>query len=74
MMVCFPATFFGKVAMFDIRKELNEETCYIKPTLINGILLQAVHIYDGNLLALCHTRDLAFCIARQLGFKPMSLH
>ena len=69
-----PRDFFGKPAMLDVRKELNEETCYIKPTLINGILWHAIHAHDGYPLTVCNDRDLAFCTARQHDLKPMSLH
>ena len=70
----FPRDFFGEFFMLDVRIELNENTCYVKPTVINGVLWYALHAHDGYPMTVFDNRELAFCTARQHDLKPMSLH
>lgn len=57
-----------------LNKELNEDTCYIKPVIINGIKHYAVHDHTGYPVTVFHERAIAFATARQHDLKPMSLH
>ncbi|MFA5120212.1 MAG: DUF1150 family protein [Zavarzinia sp.] len=47
---------------------------YVKPVVVDGKNVVAVHAADGSPLALAETRDLAFAAALQHEMQPVSVH
>ncbi len=51
-----------------------ENAAFIKPVIVGGVRVQAVHDASGVPLSLSPTRDLAFASARQNDLLPLSVH
>lgn len=60
--------------MLDVRKELNEDTCYIKPMIVSGRRLYVIHSHEGFPTTGFDEWDVAFQAARMHGIIPMPLH
>lgn len=51
-----------------------ETMAYIKPVMIEGKAMHAVHAADGTPLAMVAGRDVAFATVRQHEMEPASVH
>ncbi len=56
----------GMLGMADI--------AYVKPVVVDGAEIFAVHAADGTQVALVAERNLAFAVVRQNGLEPVSVH
>ncbi len=50
------------------------DSAYVKPVLLDGSTLYAVHAADGTLLDHFPSIELAFAILRQQDFQPLRVH
>ncbi len=51
-----------------------ERFAYIKPVIVKGDALFAVHAADGTEMAVIADRDVAFAAVRQHSLEPVSVH
>jgi len=59
----------------DVRKELDENTCYIKPHKeLSGETIYIIMSSEGGTLTACNNRLTAFATASQHDLIPHSLH
>lgn len=47
---------------------------YIKPVMVNGGTVYAIHAANGSLLWCLPVRDIAIAILREHDMKPLSVH
>ena len=52
----------------------GEGLAYVKPVVVNGTHLYAIHAADGQKLALAQNRDLALATVRDNDMEPLSVH
>lgn len=50
------------------------DSAYVKPVVLDGCNLYAVHAADGTLLDHFPSIELAFAILRQQDFQPLRVH
>lgn len=50
------------------------DVAYVKPVVVDGVAVFAVHAADGTQMAVIANRDLAFAVIRQNGMEPVSVH
>ena len=50
------------------------DVAYVKPVVVDGVAVFAVHAADGTQMAVIADRDLAFAVIRQNGMEPVSVH
>ena len=50
------------------------DVAYIKPVVVDGSEVFAVHAADGTEMAVIGDRDLAFAVVRQHELEPLSVH
>ncbi len=51
-----------------------QQLAYIRPTLVNGVTMMAIHAADGTQIGMAPTRDIAFAAVKQHELEPVSLH
>jgi len=51
-----------------------QHVAYIRPTLVNGVTVMAIHAADGTPIGMAPTRDIAFAAVKQHELEPVSLH
>jgi hypothetical protein len=51
-----------------------EDVAYIKPVVVDGSDVFAVHAANGTQIAVIADRDVAFVVVRQHGMEPVSVH
>jgi hypothetical protein len=51
-----------------------QHIAYVKPVIVDGVALFAIHAADGQKLALVDGRDLADATVRQNDMQPLSVH
>lgn len=64
----------GPVARQDFHTFGLEDLAYVKPVVIEGQQLHAVHAADGTPLTVLSAREIAFATVRQHEMEPMSVH
>ena len=62
------------LVMMDVRKELNEDTCYVRPEIINGQVAYVVHSHEGFPVCIFPTAEIAIATAQMNGLEPKTLH
>ena len=50
------------------------EMAYLKPTVVNGQSVFAIHAADGSQLALVATRDIGIAAMNEHDLEPVALH
>jgi hypothetical protein len=50
------------------------DIAYVKPVVVDGSSVFAVHAADGSRIAVVPDRDLAFAVVRQHDMEPVSVH
>ena len=51
-----------------------QQLAYIRPTLVNGVTMMAIHAADGTPIGMAPTREIAFAAIKQHELEPVSLH
>jgi hypothetical protein len=51
-----------------------EDVAYVKPVVVDGADVVAVHAADGTRIAVLANRELAFVVVRQHDMEPVSVH
>ena len=51
-----------------------EDVAYVKPVVVDGADVFAVHAADGTQIAVIADRELAFAVVRQHDMEPVSVH
>ena len=50
------------------------DVAYVKPILVEGVAVFAVHAADGTQIAVIPDRAVAFAVVRQNDLEPVSVH
>ena len=51
-----------------------QDLAYVKPVLVNGVTVFAVHAADGTQIAVMPDREIARATVRQHDLEPLSVH
>ncbi|MBO6784018.1 MAG: DUF1150 family protein [Alphaproteobacteria bacterium] len=51
-----------------------DEVAYVRPAVVEGKKVYAIHSADGNAIGMMAGRDLAFAAVKQHDMEPVSVH
>lgn len=64
----------GQISTQDLMVLGLQQVAYIKPVVVDGRALFAVHAADGREMAMMATREVAQAAIRQNDLEPVSIH